>query len=105
MALAALRSPTPPTALFGLTDAIAYGALGACRELGLSVPGDVSVAGFDDHPLSKLLDPALSTIGWDTPRVAAATARILKRAFADGATPGSVEFSPTLVLRASTGAA
>ena len=105
VALEALRSPTPPTALFGLTDAIAYGALGACRELGLSVPGDVSVAGFDDHPLSKLLDPALSTIGWDTPRVAAATARILNRAFADGATPGSVEFSPTLVLRASTGAA
>ena len=76
----------------------------ACRELGLRVPADVSVAGFDDHPLSALLNPALTTVGWDTPRAAATAARILNRAF-EGGRPASVEFPPTLVVRDSTGPA
>ena len=104
-AVTALSAADRPTAVFALTDAIACGVYAACGRLGLSVPGDVSVAGFDDHPLSALLAPALTTVGWDTPRAAATAARILNRAFTGGSQPASVEFPPTLVLRDSTGPA
>ena len=50
-------APPPPTALFALSDALAYGAYMACADLGLRVPDDVSVAGFDDHPISRLRQP------------------------------------------------
>ena len=71
----ALSERRRPTAVFALTDTIACGVYAACRELGLRVPADVSVAGFDDHPLSALLNPALTTVGWDTPRAAVTAAR------------------------------
>jgi DNA-binding LacI/PurR family transcriptional regulator len=103
-AIAALSATPHPTAVFALSDAIACGVYAACRELGLRVPEDVSVAGFDDHPLSGLLHPPLTTVGWDTPRAAVTAAQILKRAF-DGGQPASVEFPPALVLRDSTGPA
>jgi LacI family transcriptional regulator, repressor for deo operon, udp, cdd, tsx, nupC, and nupG len=50
----------PPTAIFAESDEMAYGALREIREAGLRVPEDVAVVGFDDQPLSELLD--LSTI-------------------------------------------
>lgn len=103
-AISALSVSDPPTAVFALSDAIAYGVYAACRELGVRVGEDVSVAGFDDHPLSSLLDPPLTTVGWDTPRAAATAAQILNRSL-DGAHPALVEFPPTLVLRGSTGPA
>ncbi len=74
---AALRRPGRPTAVFALSDALAYGAYMACAELGLRIPDDVSVAGFDDHPISRLLAPALTTVSWDTARAAAAAAAML----------------------------
>ncbi|MGN6379364.1 MAG: LacI family DNA-binding transcriptional regulator [Gaiellales bacterium] len=92
-----LTGRCPPTAVFGLSDALAYGALAACRELGRRVPADVSVAGFDDHPLSALVEPGLTTVSWDTPRAAAAAAELL------GAGPRQVMLPPALVERASTG--
>jgi LacI family transcriptional regulator len=103
-ALTALSASSRPSAVFALSDAIACGVYAACGELGLRVPDDVSVAGFDDHPLSALLHPPLTTVGWDTPRAAVTAAQILKRSF-DGGAPTSVEFAPALVLRNSTGPA
>ena len=55
-AMAALLGlPEPPTAVFVESDEMAMGALDTCRRMGLSVPGDVSVVGFDDHELSELM--------------------------------------------------
>jgi LacI family transcriptional regulator len=51
-----------PTALFAATDELAIGAIRALFEAGLSVPGDVSVLGFDDIDISSYLTPGLSTI-------------------------------------------
>jgi DNA-binding LacI/PurR family transcriptional regulator len=48
MALALLNLPDPPTAIFCFSDELALGALEAARELHLSVPGDLSVVGYDD---------------------------------------------------------
>ncbi|MFJ8579766.1 LacI family DNA-binding transcriptional regulator [Micromonospora sp. NPDC093277] len=50
------------TCVFALTDVMAIGACAALRDHGLSVPGDVSVAGFDDIPIVRDLTPPLTTV-------------------------------------------
>ena len=58
-----LLSLTPrPTAILAMTDRMALGALRAARELGLRVPEDVSIAGFDDLPAASEADPPLTTV-------------------------------------------
>lgn len=96
-----LGAADPPTAVFALADSIAYGVYTAARELGLAVPGDVSVVGFDDIPVSRLLDPALTAVGWDTPRAALSAAEMLVSAI-EGRTAGEVVIEPELRVRAST---
>lgn len=59
-----LADPDRPTAVLCLSDSLAYGVYAAARELGLALPADLSVMGFDDHPLSALLTPALSSYRW-----------------------------------------
>ena len=45
----------PPTAVFSMTDEMAFGTLEAARSAGMAVPGDLSVIGFDDHDLAETL--------------------------------------------------
>jgi len=52
----------PPTALFCSNDHMAIGALEALRELRLRVPDDVSVVGFDDSEISRVIQPRLTTV-------------------------------------------
>ena len=62
-AAARLLAQTPrPTAIICGNDVLAAGALTAIRALGLSVPGDVSVTGFDDIDLAHAVDPELTTV-------------------------------------------
>lgn len=51
-----------PTALFCANDILALGALFACQRLGLEVPRDISIVGFDDLPMSRAANPSLTTI-------------------------------------------
>jgi LacI family transcriptional regulator len=64
VALEVLTGPQRPTAVFCLNDSLAYGVYAAARELGWTIPDDVSVLGFDDHPVSRLLTPPLSSYRW-----------------------------------------
>jgi LacI family transcriptional regulator len=57
-----LDLPERPTALVAFNDKMAVGALWAAAERGLSVPGDLSVAGFDDIDLSRATLPMLTTV-------------------------------------------
>ena len=58
-----LSSPKRPTALFTINDMYAMGAYAGARDLGLDIPGDVSIVGFDDIPvLAEVLTPPLTTI-------------------------------------------
>jgi LacI family transcriptional regulator len=50
------------TAAFVASDVVAFGAMAAIRERGLTIPGDISLIGFDDVPVSRYVDPSLSTI-------------------------------------------
>jgi len=51
-----------PTAIFASNDSMAIGAIGALREAGIKVPGDIAVAGFDDIPISRYIRPPLSSV-------------------------------------------
>jgi len=104
LALELLAGEDRPTAVLCLSDSIAYGVYAACAELGLSIPGDLAVAGFGDHPISKLLAPPLTSTVWDVERVAEkATGFLITAIEADGpqATLREV-IAPVLAARAST---
>jgi LacI family transcriptional regulator len=72
-----LAAADRPTALFCFADSIAYGAYAAARGLGLRIPGEVSVCGYDDHPMSTLLTPPLTTVDWDIDRIVRTTIRVI----------------------------
>lgn len=57
-----LALDTPPTAVFTVNDMYAIGACSGAREMGLKVPEDLSVVGFDDIIISKVMDPPLTTV-------------------------------------------
>ncbi len=102
-----LGRPDRPTAFFCLSDSFAYGVYLACRQLGLTIPDDVSVAGFDDFPLSLLVDPPLTSTGWDLERAASLAVDAAIRALDGGPADGADRtlIAPALALRASTGRA
>lgn len=64
VAVDALSVAEPPTAFFCLADSMAYGVYAAADRLGLRIPDDVSVLGYDDHPVSRVLSPPLSNFRW-----------------------------------------
>ena len=53
---------TGVTAIFACSDELAYGVIEACKERGISIPGDLSLIGYDDVPFARLLTPKLTTI-------------------------------------------
>jgi LacI family transcriptional regulator len=57
-----LNLPVPPTAIFAANDQSALGAYQAAQEAGLSIPGDLSVVGFDNIPEAAQADPGLTTV-------------------------------------------
>ena len=60
--VALLTDPDRPSAIFAFNDEIALAVMAVAYRLGLSVPGDLSVAGFDDSELSRLAWPPLTTV-------------------------------------------
>jgi LacI family transcriptional regulator len=58
-----------PTAFFCMNDIMAYGCMRALRDRGISIPGDVSVTGFDDLPSSSITEPPLTTIRVSTHQI------------------------------------
>ncbi|MBC8585832.1 LacI family DNA-binding transcriptional regulator [Youxingia wuxianensis] len=58
---ARMREPDPPTAFFAGNDMLCFGIYSALNELGLRIPQDVSVAGYDDISTSAMIEPALTT--------------------------------------------
>ena len=72
------------TAVFALGDVVAFGALRAIVDRGLSVPGDVSLVGFDDTAFSQYAVPRITTIRQDAARLAERAAKLLLSALRDG---------------------
>jgi len=99
-----LAKPEAPTAIFASNDEMAAGVIYAAREVGLDVPGDVSVAGFDDSALASRIVPSLTTIRRPVREMArlAATKLIASIDGRDDEARVAVMLDPTLVARNST---
>jgi len=102
-----LLSEARPSAIFAANDAMAVGSLSALRESGLRVPDDVALAGFDDIPMARYLDPPLSSVHVDISALGErATVRLLAAMQEKENHSYCSETLPTtLVLRRSCGAA
>jgi DNA-binding LacI/PurR family transcriptional regulator len=100
-----LALPERPTAVFSHNDVLAVGAMHAIRAAGLSIPGDISVVGFDDTAGSAHLAPPLTTIRFSRKEMGQQAASILFWAIEqdEDFEPYTVEVPVKLVVRASTG--
>jgi DNA-binding LacI/PurR family transcriptional regulator len=95
-----------PTAIFCANDEMAAGLLRAARRLGVSVPKELSVVGFDDITASAFTDPPLTTVGGDKERLGSrAMARLIDCIESGAHEPFSEDVGMDLVLRESTGPA
>jgi len=103
---AALLAREPrPTAVFCLSDSIACGVYAAAAAAGLAIPRELSVAGYDGHPIASVVSPTLTNVEWGMPEVASSAAALLAAAVAGRPRPRSrarVRVAPELVARAST---
>jgi DNA-binding LacI/PurR family transcriptional regulator len=100
----ALLSQDPPvTAILALSDQLALGVIEAARERGLSVPEDLSVAGFDDVPEAATSRPPLTTVHQDHTKKGELAGRLLVAQLREEETEDTDLLPARLVVRGSTG--
>jgi DNA-binding LacI/PurR family transcriptional regulator len=98
-----LALPDRPTAIFAGNDLVAFGVYQAAREIGLRIPGDLSVVGFDDLPVTALMDPPLTTVHQPLAEMAvAATEMALALGRGERLAQVGVELATSLTVREST---
>ena len=103
-AFAELMARDPrPTAILGGNDVLAAGALREAKRMGLRVPEDVSITGFDDIELAGIVSPALTTVHVPHREMGRRAAELLV-GLRNGDAPGaSVELDTTIMMRESLG--
>jgi LacI family transcriptional regulator len=98
-----LALPDRPTGIFAVTDMTAVGAFGVARRMGLRIPEDVAIVGYNDIPLATRMVPALTTVHVPIHDFGAVAARLLLEQIETGApSRRRVVFNPELVVRGST---
>lgn len=102
-AAALMRQRPRPTAILAMSDRLAFGVLEYAAATGMSVPGDLSVVGFDDAPGATLSQPALTTVRQPHVDKGRWAGRLLTAWMERGSPPDSVTLPAGLVVRASTG--
>jgi LacI family transcriptional regulator len=101
-----LSKKSRPTALIVINDLLAIGAIRAANDLGLQVPRDVSIASFDDLPISSYVVPRLTTVRRDNKAIGQAlTQLLLERLKNPKRPPQRLELPTQLLIRESTGPA
>jgi DNA-binding LacI/PurR family transcriptional regulator len=102
-ALALLGGTVRPTGVYADDDLLAGGVYLAARDLGLRIPEDVSVVGFDDLPFAQVFAPPLTTIAIDPEELGATAFEVLAAVMAGEDTPRGRILPVELVVRGSTG--
>jgi LacI family transcriptional regulator len=98
-----LDRPDRPTAIFAASDGMALEVLKIAKELGLDVPGDLSVVGFDNIPESALAEPGLTTVDQSMYRLGFEAARMLKSLVTgEWEGPRQILLPTRIVVRGST---
>lgn len=97
-----LSSPDRPTAVIYDNDVMAVAGLAVAQEMGLTVPGDLSIVAWDDSPLCRLVHPPLTALGRDIPAYGAHAARQLLRVIAGETVAGVQDETARLTPRGST---
>ena len=94
----------PPTAIIAINDMYAFGVYAGARDLGISIPDEVSVAGIDNLPLTEIVVPALTTIQQPIKEIALLAVRRLidKIEGPQDVAPTHQILPPELIVRAST---
>jgi len=101
--LAAWQDGRRPTGVLAMSDVSAIGVIRAARSVGLSVPRDLSVVGFDDLPFTAFTDPPLTTVHQPVEVKGEEAARMLLQGIADaGSAPRRQVLATGLVIRGST---
>lgn len=96
--------PKPPTAIVAATDVLAIGITFAAYAKGLSIPDDLSVAGFDDIPLAASAYPGLTTVRMPVGEMVSAAVDLAVGGPADAGGESEIRmFEPRLIVRRSTG--
>jgi DNA-binding LacI/PurR family transcriptional regulator len=102
-ALELLNSPERPTAIFACFDSLAIGVYQAAKELGLNIPNDLSVVGFDNTILASIVDPPLTTIAQPIDEMGRQVMDLLIREIkGEKTTKQRVILPPELIIRKST---
>ena len=96
-----LSDPGRPTGVFCLSDSLAFAVYQAAREVGLRIPEDLSVIGYDDHQLAVLVSPGLTTLAWDEDAIVQAAVSQLT-GLLTGSPSAPPPFRPDLIVRGST---
>jgi LacI family repressor for deo operon, udp, cdd, tsx, nupC, and nupG len=92
------------TAIVCASDVMALGAARACAAVGLDIPGDISIVGFDDSAIAACAGPPLTTLRQPVAAISAAAVRLLFEELAGAGTPRQeFLFQPELIVRSSTG--
>ncbi|MEO1010827.1 MAG: LacI family DNA-binding transcriptional regulator [Bacteroidota bacterium] len=94
-----------PDAIFAMNDSIAISAMHMAKQMGLKVPEDVSIIGFDDEPHSPYFTPSLSTVWQPVYSLGMLSARIVLQRLQEEEPPRAFReeiFKPELVIRASS---
>jgi len=100
-----LDRPDRPTAIFAGSDLQAMGVYEAARALGLHIPADLSVVGYDDLPLARWVGPPLTTIRQPLTEMAEAAANLaVSMRHAPGGPVRRMDLATSLVMRQSTAA-
>jgi LacI family gluconate utilization system Gnt-I transcriptional repressor len=102
-AAALLARPVPPQAAFFVNDVAAFGAVQACRRLGVDVPGQLAIAGFGDFELARASNPSLTTVRIDGGLIGRTAARmVIERLHGEAADgPRTIDLGFELVSRES----
>lgn len=102
MAFDLLKNNSEITALFCHNDLIATGALQACVELGLQVPEDMAIIGYDDIRLAALVSPSLTTMRVPKAEIGTqAMQMLLEQTENESFEPREIHLQPQLIIRAS----
>jgi len=97
-----LTRPDRPTAIFAGNDEMASGVYGAAHELGMRIPEDLSIIGFDDAPIASRMWPTLTSVRLPVREMGRAAAEKLFVKPKEAAKAPAAEFTPTLIERQST---